>query len=439
MSVLAPKAKSLNGRRADPNPVRAQFDWPAAVIAGAYRTGVLGMRSLARRGVRVALVDCDTAQSGFRSAHGPAYACPNPDVDPRGWVAGMADVARRMGEAGGGRPVLISSADQFTSAIAANADRLGEHFVLSPGARLQGLLATKETQYQLAVQHGMPLPRTAFARSAEDVREFAAAASFPCLIKPGHFREWQAFPRGHRLAYAKVAVASDGAELLECWRLASAVNPNVIVQEVIGGPDTAKRVYVSCYNADSRRIAHAMFRELRCDPIGFGPASVTEPIVDAETDAVCDRFLRSIAFSGICEIEMKIDSRDDRPRMIEANPRLSGSGDAAPYAGVDTCWLHYLDLIGRPVEPVAPNGRDFRHITLRSDASAVFEHKRAGTISWTDVLHSYKPPLAFFDLDRGDWRYSAQTVALAIRSALGELRRSMVRARTRPAPKSAAK
>ena len=97
-----------------------------------------------------------------------------------------------------------------------------------------------------------------------------------------------------------------------------------------------------------------MFKELRCDPIGFGPASVTEPVRDEETDGVCDRFLRSIGYAGICEIEMKRDTRDGQVKLIEANPRLSGGGDAAPYAGVDTCWLHYLDLIGVPVTPVVP-------------------------------------------------------------------------------------
>ncbi len=82
-----------------------------------------------------------------------------------------------------------------------------------------------------------------------------------------------------------------------------------------------------------------MFRELRCDPVGFGPASVSEPVVDPETDRVCDEFLRSIGYVGICEIEMKWDDRDGRVKLIEANPRLSGGGDAAPYAGVDLCWL----------------------------------------------------------------------------------------------------
>jgi predicted ATP-grasp superfamily ATP-dependent carboligase len=72
----------------------------------------------------------------------------------------------------------------------------------------------------------------------------------------------------------------------------------VILQEIIEGKDTDKRVYLSCYDSRGDRIGHAMFRELRCDPVGFGPASISEPVVDPETDAVCDAFLRSIGTSA---------------------------------------------------------------------------------------------------------------------------------------------
>jgi predicted ATP-grasp superfamily ATP-dependent carboligase len=168
-----------------------------------------------------------------------------------------------------------------------------------------------------------------------------------------------------------------------------------------------------------------MFRELRCDPLGFGPASVSEPVVDEKTDAVCDSWLRRIGYSGICEIEMKHDGRDGQVKIIEANPRLTGGGDAAPYAGVDVCWLHYLDLIGQPVAPVAANGRDFRHIVLRSDVRAIMNYRRAGLISWGDVVRSYRRPLAFYDFDSADWRYSAQTLSVMARSAVGSLARSL--------------
>jgi D-aspartate ligase len=405
----------------EPIPKRAAPDWPAAVIAGAYRTGVLGVRALARRGVSATSFDTDGDLPGFHSRYGPAHLCPDPDSEPDAWVAFMIRLAGTMG----GKPVLIPSADQFVSAIAQHAEELGKHYRLSAGISIQGLLATKETQYELAEKHGMPLPRTRFVNRLEDITEFAKEAEFPCLLKPLHFREWRSFPASHPLSYAKIAIAQTPTELVNSWKLAAAVNPNTIAQEIILGEDTDKRVYLACYDSSSRRIANAMFRELRCNPLQFGPASVTEPVVDAETDEICDRFLRRLGYSGICEIEMKRDARDGRMKLIEANPRLTGGGDAAPYAGVDLCWLHYLDIIGKRFSPVTPSGADFRHIDLRNDVAAIFAYRRAKLISWREVFASYRRPRAYFDFEARDWRYSFDTVYRMARSLVRELLRSL--------------
>ena len=403
--------------RDERNPERAEADWPAAVIAGAYRTGVLAVRTLSRRGVRVASFDSDPRLPGFRSVYGRARLCPDPDSDPARWLEFMIHLSQQMG----GRPVLIPSADQFVSAIAEHASKLADHYTLSPGVQLQGLLATKQTQYALAAKFGMPLPRTQFVKSLEDVTSFAEEAEFPCLLKPIHFREWRQFPSDHPLFDTKIAIARTRSELLRSWQLAAMINPNTIAQEIILGEDTDKRVFLACYDSSSRRIATAMFKELRCNPLRFGPASVTEPVVDGETDDTCNSFLRRLGYAGICEIEMKRDSRDGRVKMIEANPRLTGGGDAAPYAGVDLCWLHYLDLIGRSVSPVMPDAKRFRHIDLRADVGSVFAYRRAGLISWRDVIRSYRGPRAFFDFDVHDWRYSAETIYRMARSLVREL------------------
>ena len=393
------------------NPSRAEAHWPPAVIGGAFQTGVLGVRALARRGVRAVCFDSNPRNPGFRSVYGPARLCPSPDTDGAAWMRFMVDLAGSMGA----RPVLISSSDQFVSAVARHREQLSAHYILSPGAEIQGRLADKQTQYDLAASHGMPMPRTRQAGSAAEVEDFAKSACFPCLLKPAHFRLWHRFPAGHPLYYRKVAIAETAERLREFYRLASSVGPQVILQEIIEGPDTDKRVYLACYDGENRRIAHAMFRELRCDPVGFGPATVSEPVSDEETDAVCDGFLRRIGYVGICEIEMKRDARDGQVKLIEANPRLSGGGDAAPYAGVDLCWIHYLDLIGEQVAAVAPRAAAFRHVVLRADGRAVPAYWREGLVSWGDVFRSYRPPLAFFDLDPRDWRYSAETLLIAAR------------------------
>jgi len=408
-----------NKKSADPRDVRAQPEWPPAVIAGAYQTGVLAVRSLKRRGVRAFSFDNNPLNPGFRSAYGHARLCPDPDADPHGWLQFMLDLADEIGE----RSVLIPSSDKFVSAIAGHSHALRDRFIVSPGIALHAALAEKQTQYELAARHGMPMPVTRYVKSLEEIEALAAELSFPCLIKPTHFREWQKFAPGHRLRGRKIAIAPSRQELMENYRLAMDTTPDVIVQEIIQGNDMAKRVYLSCYDAGGRRIANAMFRELRCDPMGFGPATVTEPVVDPEVDAVCNGFLKGIGYVGLCEIEMKRDSRDGRIKLIEANPRLSGGGDAAPYAGVDLCWVHYLDLIGTHVVPVSPDGQDFRHIVLRADACAVPTYLKAGLITWRDVLRSYRAPRAYFDLDWQDWRYSMKTLGVCARSLVWEFLR----------------
>ena len=411
------------------NPDQADPAWPAAVIAGAYQTGVLAVRGLKRRGVRAYCFDANADNPGFRSVYGPARLCPDPDVEPDGWLDFMRALAREVG----GQPALIPSSDRFVSAIARHAEALAPHYRVSAGTSLQGLLADKHTQYDLAARHGMPMPLTQFAQTPAEVEQFAARAMYPCLLKPTHFREWLRCSHDHPLYARKIAIAHSAGELAEIYRQASAINPLVILQEIIEGPDTGKRVYLSCYDVHGERIAHAMFRELRCEPLGFGPASVTEPIDDPETDAICDGFLRRIGYIGLCEIEMKQDTRDGRVKLIEANPRLSGGGDAAPHAGVELAWLHYLDLIGQAVVPTGPSPRHFKHIVLRADAVAAVDYLQAGLISWRDIVNTYRPPVAFFDLDAHDWRYSAETLYIAGRSALRGAARALFARGTRGA------
>src|SRR5687767_9181824 len=106
------------------NPSKAEASWPPAVIAGAFQTGVLGVRSLARRGVRAVCFDANPHNPGFRSVYGPARLCPNPDVQPQEWLQFMMDLAGTLPA----RAALISSSDQFVTAIATHEAALSDRF-----------------------------------------------------------------------------------------------------------------------------------------------------------------------------------------------------------------------------------------------------------------------------------------------------------------------
>jgi len=384
------------------------------VVAGAYQTGVVLMRNLARREVEACCVDCNPTQPGFKTVYGKAFLCPNPDIESEEWERFMIELARSMGR----KPVLIPTADQFVTAIADHATALEQHYIFRRASvATQALFATKKRQYEIADEYGLPAPKTKFVHSIEEVRQFGREARFPCLLKPVHFREWERYPKGHPLLDQKIALACSLDELEVNYRLAETVTPAVVVQEIIEGPDDAKLVYLSCYGRGSKRLGSCIVRELRTTPIYFGSASVVVPVSDPETDALCDGFFRAIGYEGICELELKRDIRDGRVKLIEANPRYSVTSDAAPYAGVDLGWLHYLDLIGEQVEPVGWDGRHFHHIVLRRDVACFRSYLDAGLTTWSGLIKSYKSPV-FFDFDLRDWRLTAETIIYLLKVLL---------------------
>jgi predicted ATP-grasp superfamily ATP-dependent carboligase len=372
------------------------------------------MRNLARRKIETCCIDSDASQQGFRTVYGKAHLCPDPDTRPAEWELFMIELAKNLGR----KPVLIASADQFVTAMADHAAALEPYFFFrASSVATQALLATKKRQYEIADVNGLPVPKTSFVASLEALRNFAASAQFPCLIKPVHFREWERLPAGHPLLNQKIALATSKDELEATYRMVESVTPAVVAQEIIEGPDDAKLVYLSCYGRGSKRLGACLVRELRTTPIYFGSASVVEPISDSEVDVLCDNFFQSIGYEGICELELKRDNRDGCVKLIEANPRYSVTADAAPYAGVDLGWLHYLDLIGETVEPAGWNGRHFHHIVLRRDVNCFRSYLDAGLTNWVGIIRSYKSP-KFFDFDPRDWRLTTETVIYLLKILL---------------------
>ncbi|MEG9434808.1 hypothetical protein JAO29_01235 [Edaphobacter sp. HDX4] len=400
----------------------AQGGWPPVVVASVFQTGLNLMRDLLRRGVRTVGVDCDSSHEGFHSSYGKSYLCPNPDTHPAEWVEFMIDLAHKLGA----KPVIIPAADIFVSALGKHAEALKEFYTFSQESiAVQAALATKEQQYAVAAKYGLPIPRTAYIQSRADLERFVSEARFPCLVKPRHQREWDVLPEGNPLRGLKLFTADTQQELLANYSHTEALRPEVVAQEIIAGGDDAKYCYLSVYGAGSRRLGHTVVHELRAHPVLFGSGSMVEPVIDPEISALCDKFLRGVGYVGICEIEVKRDTRDGVVRLIEANPRYSVTADASVYAGVDIGWLHYLDLIGQPVEPVEATRFNYRHVVLRRDIPAIPRYVEQGILTWGQVRDTYRGELAFFDFDRHDWKPTAATLKGCMRVAGGTLLRSL--------------
>jgi D-aspartate ligase len=391
---------------------------PPAVVASVFQTGLNLMRDLEQKGIRVIGIDCNSANPGFRSRYGRSFLCPNPDSDPDEWVAFMLSLSDAMGE----KAVLIAASDIFVSAIGRNANTLSEHFIFSEtGCTLQAELATKEKQYALAKEYGLPSPRSAYIRSETELEQFCEGARFPVLLKPRHHREWQALPSGHPLRGFKTVSAKTREELIANYASVCAIVPEAVTQEEIVGPDSAKYCYLSVYGKDGRRLGFCVVHELRAYPLMYGCATLVEPVIDEEIDRVCNHFLSSLGYIGLCEIEVKRDTRDGQLLLIEVNPRFSGTGDCAKYTGVETGFIHYLDLIGQTPSPVVATKFGFRHMMLNAELAAFPKYLQEGLIGWGEWIRSLSYPMKYFDFDLSDFSVARVTAVKSARALVGGL------------------
>jgi D-aspartate ligase len=394
--------------------------WPPAVVASVFQTGLNLMRDLEQKGIRVIGIDCNPSNPGFRSKYGRSFLCPNPDEKPDDWTAFMLSLSAAMGE----KPVLIAASDLFVSAIGRHAELLSKHFIFSEaGCKLQSELATKEKQYALAREYGLPSPRASYVRSAADLDQFCQGARFPVLLKPLHHREWQALPIDNPLRGYKTVSARTREELLSHYSSVCTLVPDAVAQEEIVGPDSAKYCYLSVYARDGHRLGSCVVHELRAYPLMYGCATLVEPVIDEEIDRVCNTFLLSVGYVGICEIELKRDVRDGQLLLIEVNPRFSGTGDSAKYAGVETGFIHYLDLIGQTPSPVNATTFGFRHVMLSAELTAFPKYLEEGLIGWKEWIQSLSYPMKYFDFDLSDFSNARVTAINGARGLLGGLLR----------------
>jgi len=148
---------------------------------------------------------------------------------------------------------------------------------------------------------------------------------------------------------------------------------------------------------------------------------MVKPVIDDEIDQVCDKFLLSIGYIGLCEIELKRDSRDGKLLLIEVNPRFSGTGDSAKYAGVETGYVHYLDLIGRTPAPIGPSRFDFSHVMFAADLAAFPDYHSQGVLTWTEWIRSLRGTVKYFDFDLHDFSNARRTAQAGILSLISGL------------------
>jgi D-aspartate ligase len=362
---------------------------PAALIIGGAHGALSIARSLGRRGIDVTLLT-DHRLAGFSRYVRRKFAWDGPGHD--GALDELLALAERKNLAGA---VVFAGGDAEVRFIAQHHARLAQTFRLTtPAWDVVQPMFDKGLMYAHAAAIGVAAPLGYAPHDRRDLDDIPCR--FPLVLKPTERTRENAF------TLAKAWRADDRATLVARYDEAVALvgAGAVVVQELIPGGGEAQFSYAAVCRR-GKPVAELTARRQRQYPVDFGYTSTFVETVDcpAVTEAG-RRFLASLDYTGIAEVEFKHDARDGRYKILDVNARIWSWAALGPAAGVD--FPHVLWRLARG-ETIEPQGatRDAAWMHLARDLVAGSHALLHGQLSPAAYVRALRRPvvLAAFAAD----------------------------------------
>lgn len=313
-----------------------------AIVIGGHFQGLGVVRALGRNGIDVVVLDSEPCMAGH-SRYCTRYVR-TPDIrDEDVYLDFLLDFAD--GESVRGW-VIYPTDDETVSFLSRNRDLLQERYrLMTPPWEVVKYAYNKRLSYQLATALEIPIPRTFYPESEQDLN--GIDIPFPLIIKPAVMRDF------FRETGKKVFRATDTDSLHLMYRKAAAVVPadELLIQEEI--PRVSENLFSFCpFFREGRTVSYVTAQRLRQHPMDFGQASTYAVSLEVpELRSMGERILARMDYYGLAEVEFIRDPRDGIYKFLEINPRIWGWHTLAVRAGVNLPLQVYQDLYGRPLPP----------------------------------------------------------------------------------------
>ena len=354
-----------------------------ALILGGAHCSLEIARSLGRRGIAVWLVTDDNPLATMSRYVERSFDWPGPGAATA--LSYLRDLAANFHLDGW---VLFAGGDAEMRFVAQNHAALGAVFTLTTQAwETVRFAADKRRMNARAAELGIAQPQSRYPASRDDLAD--GALRYPVVLKPTVRDSRNAFVQ------AKAWRADDLATLTARYDAAAGlVGPDrIMVQELIPGDGRMQFSYAAIWDRGAP-VGALVARRRRQYPIDFGfTSSFVETVVQREIEDAATRFLRSLDYSGLVEIEFKYDERDGLYKILDVNARAWTWIALGVAAGVDFAALQWLIARGEAVQPVtACRAASWRYLSRDVVASA--QEMLAGRLSPSDYLRSLRPSAA---------------------------------------------
>lgn len=237
---------------------------------------------------------------------------------------------------------------------------------------------------QLLVEHGVPCPASMMLRTDEDVAAAARSWRFPAIVKPTDEEASQGVVR-----------IGSGDDLLRYMASgARHARLPLLMQDFIPGADLDLSLL-----ADNGSVL-AWVVQSRADPASI--AFLDRPdVLD-----VGRRIVAAVGYSGVVNIDMRVDERDGLPKPLEANPRFWATTHCSYWHGLDMPGLGIARALGRPSAGAVTltGGRYVRHGDLVRRIARPWTLCEVSRRNWAGFRSSLADPVPQIAQQLRRWR-----------------------------------
>jgi predicted ATP-grasp superfamily ATP-dependent carboligase len=270
-----------------------------------------------------------------------SFVYPNPAKDTDRFISALLKVIKEKKI-----DVVLPVTDITTLSVSENKRAL-EDCCKVPFADYKKIdfVSNKYEAIRTAQSLDIPVPKTFFLMSPDQIHSLPEDIPYPVVIKPSRSR----IRSGNRWISTNVTYANTLQELKTIILGKDITEFPLLLQERIYGPGIG--IFV-CYQ-HGRLVAIFSHRRIREKPPSGGVSVLRESIPPSPlARQFSETFFDHIKWHGVAMAEFKLDHRDNIPKLMEINGRFWGSLQLAIDAGMDFPLILLRTIQNDQLEPV---------------------------------------------------------------------------------------
>jgi predicted ATP-grasp superfamily ATP-dependent carboligase len=314
---------------------------PVYILNMSY-TGLGIARNLYGTGVRTVGL---TAHSGMPGAHtrlcAAIYQVPDSRDEPDALCQRLLELAKNERQS-----IIVFPTRDFDILFLENYRHLLEpKFIIpQPGMEVINQVMNKFTLAQIAHHAGCKVPATFRCANIQGIESILTEIGFPAVVKPCYASHWRQQGVWDAVGSRKAFLVHSREELLDEYHRISAVQPEIILQEFIPGHDSEIVVCCCHIGRSQEMLGYFTARKLIQSPALFGTGCVVEACDVPEVVTQTRKLLHTCNYTGIAEVEYKLNPQTGEYYLIEINPRHWDQHELGTKLGVNLTWIAYNDI-----------------------------------------------------------------------------------------------